>query len=56
MKNKNDIINSENLEKIHANTHKRTWISPDLCIWDMNNIEFGVKYGGIDGGTKTSAV
>lgn len=52
MKNKDSKKNSENLITNHASGNKRTWQSPEISLWTIDQIEAG---GGpkIDGGVGT---
>ena len=43
---------TEDLKKVNTNTNKRTWISPDMNIWEINKIELSNSKG-IDAASKS---
>ncbi|MHA8102823.1 hypothetical protein [Aquirufa nivalisilvae] len=52
MKNKDLSKDSEDLEKVNTNTNKRSWISPDMSIWNITNIKLNIS-NGIDAGGRS---
>ncbi|WP_161566839.1 hypothetical protein [Aquirufa nivalisilvae] len=53
MKNKDSIENSKDLEKVNTNSNKRTWVSPDIFIWEINKIKLSNSKG-IDAASRSA--
>lgn len=53
MKNKDLSMDSEDLKKVNTNTNKRTWISPDMNIWEINKIKLSNSKG-IDAASRSA--
>lgn len=52
MKNKQNELQSNNLDQLNLSYNRKTWISPQMDPWLSNQIEFATGPGA-DGGLKS---